>query len=571
MYVLIQFLSKYTTKILVIVLCSIAVIYGISLYSINLQTVNEQNEIITTKTNTAKLISSVLETKISEKIKIMELEGDHPSVQNVAYANYINASIKGIPSNLDLEKRQSAQRIIAFDKDFNIVFFTMPNGDMYIQEPYSAQINNKVLNFAFRDWYKGAVSSHQTYVSEAYLSQATDRKAVGISEPIYSSDGSLKGLWVGLINLDSLEQDISKLDFSHNRRIIIVDHNGHSIVDTAQVQNDKNFVIYTNLESIRYALDGKSGSVVNMINGTKMFSAYEPAKIGTHVWGVVLMQPYDDAFQSILTSNESAYMTTIVIIAVMITSGFFVYRMTRSNEILTKKLREADIAKEEFAAMITHELKTPLVTIQGYGEMLVDDMFDKLNNEQKDAVEKMNSNSEKLLRLIDDIMDARKLDLEKVKFYKKDVNVNKFMDQVFQDFVPLMKAKEIKFVNSNTDDSVIPSDEQRLSQVMGNLIKNAIDFVPQYSGQIEIGTKSKDNQVVFYVKDNGPGIPKDKQNDLFRKFYQMDTSVRRKHGGTGLGLVICKGIVEALGGKIWFESEEEKGTIFYFTIPKGNS
>ena len=564
-------MSKYTTKILVIVLCSIAVIYGISLYSISLQTANEQNEIITTKTNTVKLISSVLETKISEKIKTMELEGDHPSVQNVAYANYINASIKGIPSNLDLEKRQSAQRILAFDKDFNIVFFTMPNGDMYIQEPYAAQINNKVLNFAFRDWYKGAVSSHQTYVSEAYLSQATDRKAVGISEPIYSSDGSLKGLWVGLINLNSLEQDISKLDFSHNKRIIIVDHKGHSIIDTAQMQNDNNFATYTNLESIQYALDGKSGSVVNVINGTKMFSAYEPATIGTHVWAVVLMQPYDDTFQSISTSNESAYMTTIVIIVVMIVSGFFVYRMTRSNEILTKKLREADIAKEEFAAMITHELKTPLVTIQGYGEMLVDDMFDKLNDEQKDAVVKMNLNSEKLLRLIDDIMDARKLDLEKIKFYKKDMNVKKFMDQVFQDFVPLMKAKEIEFINSNTDDTTIASDEQRLSQVMGNLIKNAIDFVPSHSGLIEIGTKSDGDHVVFYVKNNGAGISKDVQNNLFRKFYQTDTSVQRKHGGTGLGLVICKGIVEALGGKIWLESDEAKDTVFYFTIPKENN
>ena len=566
--VLIQFLSKYTTKILVIVLCSIVIIYGISLYSINLQTSNEQNEIITTKTNTAKLISSVLETKISEKIKTMELEGDHSSVQNVGYANYINASIKGIPNNLDLEKRQSAQRILAFDKDFNVVFFTMPNGDMYIQEPYAAQINNKVLNFAFRDWYTGAVSSHQTYVSEAYLSQATDRKAVGISEPIYSSDGSLKGLWVGLINLNSLEQDISKLDFSHNKRIIIVDHKGHSIIDTAQMQNDNNFATYDNLESIQYALDGKSGSVVNVINGTKMFSTYEPAKIGTHVWAVVLMQPYDDAFQSTSTSNESAYITTIVIIAVLAVSGFFVYRITRSNEILTKKLRDADRAKEEFSTMVSHELKTPLVTISGYAEMFREGVLGPLNDEQINAVEKISMESAKLGRLIADIMDSQKLDLERMKFDKKEFKVDEFMDDQIQIHSKLMVDKKIHFINSTKEKISMTSDPDRLSQVFANLIKNSVDFVPQSDGVIEINAHSESDQVVFYVKDNGSGIPKEKQENLFKKFYQIDTSLKRSHGGTGLGLVICKGITEALGGKIWFESEMGKGTTFYFAIPK---
>jgi len=146
------------------------------------------------------------------------------------------------------------------------------------------------------------------------------------------------------------------------------------------------------------------------------------------------------------------------------------------------------------------------------------------------------------------------------------MNVSKFINKVVQDFALMMRDKEIEFINSNTDNSTITSDEQRLSQVLGNLIKNAIDFVPPHSGRIEIGAKSEDHQVVFYVKDNGTGIPKEKQKNLFHKFYQTDTSLKRKHGGTGLGLVICKGIVEALGGKIWMESEVGKGTTFWFSI-----
>jgi len=98
-------------------------------------------------------------------------------------------------------------------------------------------------------------------------------------------------------------------------------------------------------------------------------------------------------------------------------------------------------------------------------------------------------------------------------------------------------------------------------------VRNAVDFSPQ-NGLIQIDAKEKEGMVIFHVKDNGPGIPVDKQTYLFTKFYQVDTSYKRKHGGTGLGLVICKGIIEQLGGKIWIESEEGKGTTVYFSVPK---
>ncbi|MHB8602750.1 MAG: sensor histidine kinase [Nitrosotalea sp.] len=564
---------SYSIKTLIIIIGAISAIYGISLYEMNSQISDEENKIIVTKSHNIKLISSAIENKFSEKMITLEIEGNHSSVQNVNYASYINETIKGIPSNLDLEKRQSAQRIISFDKDFNIVFFVMPNGDMYIQEPYSAQINNKVLNFAFRDWYKGAIVNHDTYVSEVYFSQATDRKAVAISEPIYFNNGALKGLWVGLINLDSLEQEISKLDFSHDGRIIVVDHNGHSIIDTEIVNDRKNFAIYTGLNSVTNALDGKSGSAIEVINGTKMFSIYEPLKIGSHVWAAVLTQPYDDVFGIISGAKELSIMTTIVAIFIMVITGFYVYKTTHANEILTRKLREDDIAKEEFTTMVSHELKTPLVTISGYAEMLQekDGVLGILNDEQIKAVKKISTETAKLERLISDILDAQKIDLERMKFNKIEFKVDEFMEEQIQIHSKLMTDKKIHFVNTTREKISITSDPQRLSQVFANLIKNAIDFVPSNNGTIEINAHSKNDEVIFYVKDNGNGIPKEKQEELFKKFYQVDTSLKRSHGGTGLGLVICKGIVEALGGKIWLESEVGKGTRIFFTISKNDS
>ena len=102
---------------------------------------------------------------------------------------------------------------------------------------------------------------------------------------------------------------------------------------------------------------------------------------------------------------------------------------------------------------------------------------------------------------------------------------------------------------------------------MSNIILNAVDFVNQ-KGRIDVSVKDSGNTVEFSVKDNGIGIPRSKINGLFKKFYQVDTSMTREHGGTGLGLAIVKGIVNGLGGKVWVKSKVKVGTTFYFTIPK---
>jgi signal transduction histidine kinase len=237
-------------------------------------------------------------------------------------------------------------------------------------------------------------------------------------------------------------------------------------------------------------------------------------------------------------------------------------------QIESEKLREIDKTKRELFAMVSHELKTPLVTISGYSEMLKENgILGTLNKEQTDAVDTINSQVLKLERLISDVLDAQKMDLRRMKFNKKEFEVDKFMDEQIHTHSKIMDDKKTHFINSTVEKIRLVSDPDRLSQVFANLIKNAVDFVPVNDGCIEINAQRKNGQVIFYVKDNGSGIPKEKQENLFKKFYQVDTSLKRSHGGTGLGLVICKGIVETLGGRIWIESEVGKGTTFWFSIP----
>jgi len=233
-----------------------------------------------------------------------------------------------------------------------------------------------------------------------------------------------------------------------------------------------------------------------------------------------------------------------------------------------KNVKESELQKEEFSSMMTHELNTPLVPIKGYCEMIKDtDTFGPLNKDQLDFINKIDSNATLLERLISDLLDVQKLDMKKMTFLITEFGLEGFMDELKENNMHLMKNKKINFTIKYPKNLILNSDKQRLRQVLDNLIRNSVDFVPMKDGRILVEAKIKEKNIIFSVQDNGPGIPKDKQSHIFKKFYQIDTSATRKHGGTGLGLVICKGIAEGLRGKIWLESEFGKGTTFFIYFP----
>ncbi len=235
-----------------------------------------------------------------------------------------------------------------------------------------------------------------------------------------------------------------------------------------------------------------------------------------------------------------------------------------------KELQESDKQKDEFASMISHELRTPLVPIKGYCEMLKDPEISKnLTPDQLEFINEIYDNSERLESLINEVLDVQKLSLGQMKFNMMPLNLKEFFNKIVNDSASLLIEKQIRLELIPLEITIL-ADSNRLHQIFDNLIRNAVDFVPSHTGVIEIGATSQNDYVLFYVKDNGIGIPKNKQGNLFKKFYQVDTSHTRKHGGTGLGLVICKGIIEGMNGKIWLESDEGKGTKFYFTLPKDN-
>lgn len=238
------------------------------------------------------------------------------------------------------------------------------------------------------------------------------------------------------------------------------------------------------------------------------------------------------------------------------------------QKIQLDELKKMDALKEEFYMTVSKECQIPIEVVKKYCDILKDSVAGKLDGKQLDAVNEIYDNAGKLEQMIQDIIDVQKLNSKKMEFKKEPLQVDEFMHSMDDTFLPMMEEKKIDLVTKSSTKYTLTSDKARLRQVFYNLVQNAVDFVPREKGKIEIAAREEGDSVLFHVKDNGIGISEKRKESVFKKFYQVDLSFKRKYGGSGFGLVICKGIVENLGGKIWFESKEAEGTTFYFSIPK---
>ena len=245
--------------------------------------------------------------------------------------------------------------------------------------------------------------------------------------------------------------------------------------------------------------------------------------------------------------------------------------MSETIQVKEQEAKKIEIAKDEFLAMITHELKTPLVPIQGYADILLGEHLGSLNRDQKERLEVIKSSSASLLQLISDLLDAQKLELGQLKIKKQTENVKQTVEKTITAMMPQANAEEIELTSNVKPDIYANYDDERIIQVLTNLIKNAIKATTPKNGKVQIFVEDKPDEVKISVKDNGTGLPKDSLDKIFRKFYQVDTSTTREKGGSGLGLSICKGIVENHGGKIWVESEFGKGATLSFTLQKNEN
>ncbi len=235
-----------------------------------------------------------------------------------------------------------------------------------------------------------------------------------------------------------------------------------------------------------------------------------------------------------------------------------------------EELRDVEKSKEEFLTMITHELKTPLVPIQGYVDILLAEKFGPLTDDQRRRLDIIKSNVRYLMKLMSDLLDVQKIGLGQLKLNKASCNLEDLVLGVVENMRPDMEKNGISPVMELQHEIFCTCDKLRISQVINNLINNALDFCPKEDGRITVKLFREGNQCRMVVKDNGIGVARGKLDKIFVKFYQVDTSTTREHGGSGIGLAVCRGIIEAHNGRIWAESEGEgKGTEIHISLPMG--
>ncbi|HEY1063816.1 MAG TPA: PAS domain-containing sensor histidine kinase [Candidatus Saccharimonadales bacterium] len=230
---------------------------------------------------------------------------------------------------------------------------------------------------------------------------------------------------------------------------------------------------------------------------------------------------------------------------------------------------EIDRMKSDFISLASHQLRTPLSAIKTYSHMLIDGYMGDITSAQKKSLRTIVSAANRMNELISTLLNITRMESGNVTVTLKTVDVQRLVEEVNKEHALAASDKEITLsvqVKSATAPTV-QTDALLFKEVLSNLVSNAIKYTPE-GGNVEIGIKNRRYDVLFSITDTGMGIPRYSQEQIFTKFFRAHNVVKQETSGTGLGLYLVKGLVDALGGKIWFESTENKGTTFYVCLSK---
>jgi signal transduction histidine kinase len=285
---------------------------------------------------------------------------------------------------------------------------------------------------------------------------------------------------------------------------------------------------------------------------------YVTSRLGTKLLSQQVWRVVDDLLVTPTERNE-----LLTRIRIHLRARNYSLELKRQNE----ELRQLDTMKDQFLSIISHELRTPINAIMGFGSVLDDELVGALNPEQHLYLQKMLAGSDHLLSLVDELLDLSRIEAGQLMLERGPVDLRALIEQSIAGSVPLAEKKHLRLASHVPE--ALPTamvDARRVHQVLTNLINNAIKFTPE-AGTITVRAGLKDHGLLVEVEDTGIGITDLDITKLFQRFNQVDTRYNRSSGGVGLGLAISKGLVEAHGGEIGVRSEPDRGSTFWFTLP----
>jgi len=237
--------------------------------------------------------------------------------------------------------------------------------------------------------------------------------------------------------------------------------------------------------------------------------------------------------------------------------------LIRSSE----NLRELDELKSQFLSLVSHELRTPLTAIKGHADNLLGGFVGKLDERQEKRVERMSRNCERLVRMVEDLLNLSRIVAGRIEFNPAKLSLSSLVNETLFEFASFAKEKEVSLVSECPPELTVVADGDKLEETIINLLDNAIKFTPP-GGKISVCVEEKGECVYIAVEDTGIGIPPESLSKIFDRFHQVQKEEKRESEGMGIGLAIVKSFVELHGGEVSVQSEPEKGSRFTVKLPK---
>lgn len=461
------------------------------------------------------------------------------------------------------KKWNEAVKILkSLPRDFPFVdriLLTNTAGTLMADLPEVPEVHGK--NFSFRDWYQGVSQSGKPYVSDIYKRAAAPRhNVVAMAVPIKADDGTPIGLLVLQLRLDTLFEWSRGIDVGPAGFAYFVDKKGNVAAHPKFPPQGE----ITNLSispPVQKALKGEKGVGVffNPIEKEERVSAYTP--IEEYGWGVIVQQPTREAFAS---RNRQLRNAVVVYAVILLVNGGLAYLIVRT---LAARRRSEDRIKklnqelEAFSYSVSHDLRTPLRSIDGFGLALMEDCSDRLDEMGKDHLRRVRQATQQMGLLIDDLLNLSRVSRSEMN--RERVDLSRLAKTIAEEIRSEEPGRRVSFEVAEGLSAF--GDERLLKIALENLLRNAWKYTSKHpSARIECGSCERDGKKVYYVRDDGVGFDMAYAGKLFGAFQRLHKVT--EFPGTGIGLATVQRIVHRHGGEVWVEAEVEKGATFYFTL-----
>lgn len=463
------------------------------------------------------------------------------------------------------------------------IFVTDLSGTLWSDYPRAPESFGR--NFSDRDWYRGVTNGWEPYVSEVYQRNANPKPlVVAVAIPMRNEEGTLLGVLVLQHRLDSLTAWFKRIQFGANGYVYLVDHTGtvaaHAHIDPQASLREE----YAQLPLILTGLRGTAGAGTfrDPLSGVLMIAAVEPVVLTRHHWLAVACQPkslaYEPAFLLRLRIGGAAILLALVAVTVVLILGWIsqknlrlthqfatqneeLKRISTDLELQAAQLEISNRDLEAFSYSVSHDLRAPLRSMDGFSQALLDDYGNKLDDQAKDFLGRIRTACQRMSQLIDDLLNLSHV--SRAVMQSESVNLSALVQSLADQLRIEQPERMVEFVIA--PEVRATGDGRLLTIALENLLRNAWKFTSRTPhAVIEFGVLQREDRPLYFVRDNGAGFDMMYADKLFKPFQRLHTT--SEFAGTGIGLAIVQRIVRRHGGTVSAEGQPEKGATFFFTL-----